>query len=275
MTPSASTQADAAGPGGAVSATAAPPPTDAERLAATQKNTDAVSVYFARKVSRHVTPVFLALGISANGATAVWGLLSLFNSFVIYLAIGGAYYLVPLIFVLYFLVVVIDCVDGEIARYRNTASPIGGKLLDGVWHKATEYSLLMAYTAGAHYWTGSLSLMPIGLVLLAGEAMYTYVYERRLTVIRVYAKSSEYINPTSEHDLYRKDERWSAFPGRKKLNAFKGLIQYKSVYFMIAISMLSSNLLFWGVVLLAGYKHYAWMKLLIRTVNHPPRIATE
>ena len=187
-------------------------PNEAERLAATQKYTDAVSVYFARQVSRHVTPVFLALGLSANGATAVWGLISLFNSFVIYLTIVGAYYLLPLVFVLYFLVVVIDCVDGEIARYRNTASPIGGKLLDGVWHKATEYSLLIAYTAGAHYWTGSLTLMPIGFVLLAGEAMYTFVYERRLTVIRVYAKSSEYISPVAEDDFYRKDEAWSDFP---------------------------------------------------------------
>ena len=41
------------------------------------------------------------------------------------------------------------------------------------------YLLLIAYTAGAHYWTGSLTLMPIGFVLLAGEAMYTFVYERR------------------------------------------------------------------------------------------------
>ena len=65
-------------------------------------------------------------------------------------------------------------------------------------------------------------------------------------------------------------------PGRgKKLKAFKGLILYKSVYFMIAISFLSSTLLFWGVVLLAAYKHYAWMKLLLRTVNHPPRLDAE
>ena len=125
MTASASTDATNQVAG----ATVLPPSNEAERLAATQKYPDAVSVYFARRVSRHVTPVFLALGLSANGATAVWGLISLFNSFVIYLTICGAYYLLPLVFVLYFLVVVIDCVDGEIARYRHTASPIGGKLL--------------------------------------------------------------------------------------------------------------------------------------------------
>jgi phosphatidylglycerophosphate synthase len=248
--------------------------TDGERLAATQKYQDAVSVYFARKVSRHLTPLFLALRVSANGATAVWGLLSLLNSFIIYEAIRGAYYLVPAIFIVYFLVVVVDCVDGEIARYRGTASPIGGKLLDGIWHKATEYSLLMAYTAGVYFWTGYPWLAHVGMVLLAGEAMHTYVYERRLTVIRIFAKSTEYINPTSPDDLYRKDEAWRDFPRRKQLNAFRGLIQYKSVYFMVALSILSTQALLAGLLVLAAYKHFAWIKLLVRTVMRPPRMAS-
>jgi phosphatidylglycerophosphate synthase len=253
---------------------AAPAASDAERLAATQKYQDAVSVYFARKVSRHLTPLFLALRISANGATAVWGLLSLFNSFVIYEAIKGSYALVPAICVIYFLVVVVDCVDGEIARYRGTASPIGGKLLDGVWHKATEYSLLMAYTAAVYSWTGYPWLAQVGMVLLAGEAMHTYVYERRLTVIRIFAKSTEYINPTSPNDLYRKDEAWRDFPRRKQLNAFKGLIQYKSVYFMIALSAVSTQALVAGLLVLTAYKHFAWIKLLVRAVMRPPTMAS-
>ena len=247
----------------------------AEKFRSTQKYQDAVSVYFARKASRHLTPWFVNAGISANQATAVWGALSLFNSYVIYLAITRHYAFALAVFALYFLVVVIDCVDGEIARYRQTASPIGGKLLDGMWHKATEYSLLMAYTAAAYTVTQAPWLMPVGLVLLAGEAMHTFVYERRLTVIRVFAKSSEYINPTTPDDFYRKDEPWSEFPTRKKLNAFKGLIQYKSAYFLIALSWISADLLLGGLLLLTAYKHYAWIKLLVRTVNRPPRLDSE
>jgi phosphatidylglycerophosphate synthase len=269
-TPSANAAATAAGDPAAAGSVS-----DADRLRATQKKQDAVSVYFARKVSPHITPVFLKLGISANQATAVWGLISLATSYVIYLSIAGHYALVPVIFALYFVVVVIDCVDGEVARYRNTASPIGGKLLDGVWHKATEYSLLGAYLAGAYFWTHSSWLFPLGLVLISGEAMYTYVYERRLLVIRVFAKSSEYINPVTENDLYRKDERWRDFPIRKKVNAFKGLIQYKSVYFMIAISILSPQALLAGVVVLTVYKHVAWIKLVVRTLNRTPRVEKE
>jgi phosphatidylglycerophosphate synthase len=249
--------------------------THAETSRLAQKAQDAVSVFFARKVSPYFTPVFLRFGISANQATALWGLISLGNTFVIYLALTGRYVAIPFVFALFFVVVVFDCVDGEIARSRGTASPIGGKLLDGVWHKATEYALLIVYVAGAFYWRNSLLLMPIGLILLAGEAMYTYVYERRLTVIRVFAKSSEYINPTSADDLYRRDERWRDFPRRKKVNAFKGLVQYKSVYFMIGLSYLSADMLFAGVVVLMIYKHYSWIKLLVRTVNRPPQLASQ
>ena len=245
------------------------------KLEATQKKQDAVSVYFARQVSRYLTPVFLLTPISANQATAVWGLLSLVNTWVIYLAMTGRYWLVPLVFLNFFLVVVVDCVDGEIARYRQTASPIGGKLLDGVWHKATEYGLLIAYTAAVFVQTGTEWILPMGLVMLSGEAMYTYVYERRLTVIRVYAKSSEYINPTTPDDLYTKGESSWAFPRQKKLNSLRGLIQYKSVYFMIGLSWISIEVLQWGLVVLTAYKHFAWMKLLVRTVNNPPKMASE
>jgi phosphatidylglycerophosphate synthase len=253
----------------------AAPLTATERLAATQKDTDAVSVYFARKASRRLTPWFLKTPMTANQATALWGLLSLLNTWIIYEVLIGYFLLVPVVFAMFFVVVVIDCVDGEIARFRGTASPIGGKLLDGVWHKATEYGLLVAYAGAAYTRTGNPYLFIIGLVMVSGEAMYTYVYERRLTVIRVYAKSTEYINPTADTDLYRKDELWRDFPSKKKVNAFKGLIQYKSVYFMILLALVSSQLLLAGVVVLMVYKHYAWIKLLMKTVNRPPQLASE
>jgi phosphatidylglycerophosphate synthase len=251
------------------------PLSGANKPLAYQKGQESISVYFARKVSRHVTPAFLWLRISANQVTALWGLVSLATSYVIYLTIVGHYLLLPAIPALYFVVVVLDCVDGEIARFRHTASPIGGKLLDGVWHKATEYSLLAVYVAAAYYWTHSRFLFPIGLALMAGEAMYTYVYERRLLVIRLYAKSSEYIDSATADDLYGKDEDWRDFSVRKKFNAFKGLIQYKSVYFMIALSWFSASVLFAGIILLTAYKHYAWLKLLVRTVIRPPQVAKE
>jgi len=246
---------------------------DAGRMAATQKDRDACSVYFARRASKHLTPFFIRAGLSANQATAVWGLLSLANTGLIYLAMLGYYALVPAIFGNFFLVVVIDCVDGEIARYRGTSSPIGGKLLDGTWHKATEFGLLAAYASATFVHTHSEWVLPISLVLLSGEAIYTYVYERRLTVIRIFAKSSEYINPTTDDDFYQKGQLWGQLSRRRQLKALKGLIQYKSVYFMIALSYLPAGMLFAGLLILMAFKHYAWARMLMNTVNNPPKLA--
>jgi phosphatidylglycerophosphate synthase len=250
-------------------------PLDRGRLAATQKDRDACSVYFARRASKHLTPFFIRSGLSANQATAVWGLLSLANTGLIYLAMLGHWYLVPVIFANFFLVVVIDCVDGEIARYRGTSSPIGGKLLDGTWHKATEFGLLAAYAGATYARTHSEWILPISLVMLSGEAIYTYVYERRLTVIRVFAKSTEYINPVTDDDFYQKGHSWGQLSKGQRMKALRGLIQYKSVYFMIVLSYLPAIVLLSGLVVLMAFKHYAWARMLMRTVNNPPKLATD
>jgi hypothetical protein len=135
--------------------------------------------------------------------------------------------------------------------------------------------LLSAYIAGAFYWTQSLLVLPLGLMLLSGEGMYSYVYERRLLIIRLFAKSSEFINPMTTDDLYERDERWREFPRRKKLNALKGLVHDKSVYTMIVLSWVSVNGLLGGLVLLTAYKHFSWLKLITTTVRKPPQVSKD
>lgn len=245
------------------------------RIVENQKTENGIGVYFARKVSGYVTAGLLPLGISANQATILWGFCSVANSYVIYRTMvdGGGILSVLLVCGLYFLAEVLDCSDGEIARCRQTSSPVGGKLLDGVCHKATEYSLLVAYVAGASPRVPDAVLLPLGLALLAGEAMYNYCFERRLLVIRLHAKVQSYISPTTSNDVYRSDERWRDFPVRKKINALTGLVQYKSVYFVIALSSISSGALLGGLTLLTIYKHIAWVKLLATTLARPPELA--
>jgi phosphatidylglycerophosphate synthase len=240
----------------------------------TQKPGD-INLYFGRAASRHFTPVFLRLGISANQATAVWGLASLLNSYVIYMVLKGRFEFVPLVFLLYYLALVVDCVDGEVARALKTASPIGGKLLDGVWHKITECSLVAAYAAGITQTRWDLWALPLGLALMAGEAMHTYVYERRLLIIRVHAKSTESISGRTSVDTYRLGQGWRDFSWVQRRKALAALVQYKSVYFMIALALVSVDALFAGVVLLAAYKHFDWIRMITRTVNRPPQLASE
>ena len=225
--------------------------------------------------SRHLTPIFIRIGTSGNQVTALWGLVSLANSYVIYQVLTGRFELAPVVPFLFYVVLVLDCVDGEVARALKTASPIGGKLLDGIWHKMTEYSLLAAYVAGLSGTRWDEWTLSLGLTLMAGEAMHTYAYERRLLIIRVHAKSRESITPRTVDDLFRHGEGWRDFSSTRRRKAIIGLVQYKSVYFMIALALVSVDALFAGVVLLAVYKHFDWIRLITRTVNRPPQLASD
>jgi len=238
-----------------------------------QKPVDGIAFYFARRVSRHLTPMFLRAGLSANQTTAVWGVLGAVNSFAVYLCLTGHYLFVPVVFLVHFLVETLDCVDGEVARIRKTASPIGGKLLDGLWHKVTEFSLLLAYVSAAYSRTASPAVLFLGMLLVAGEALYTYVYERRLLVIRVFAKSDMRPTKTTSDDLYSHGEKWADFSLRRRVNVLKGLIPGKSTLLMIALSAISAELLIAGLVCLTAYRHFAWLRLLVDTVYHPPPLS--
>jgi phosphatidylglycerophosphate synthase len=244
-----------------------------ERIVQSQKPENSISLYWPRRASRHLTRALLKTDVTANQITWAWAALSVFNSYIVYLAMTSSPLYVALSFAVLFAVQVLDCSDGEIARCRGTASPIGGKLLDGMAHKATEYSLLVAFMAGCHQaLTPSLALA-LGLALISGEAMYSYCYERRLLVIRLYAKTQTYISRVTSNDVYRFDERWADFPLPKKLRTLRGVVVYKSPYFMIALSLISPITVAAGAAALALHKHVAWVRLLVATIRHPPELA--
>jgi phosphatidylglycerophosphate synthase len=242
----------------------------APQILASQKKEDTIAVFFPRKLSKYITAICLPLGLSANQATALWGLISVANSYLIYQAMLGQLFLIPIVFAVYVFAETIDCADGEIARCRKTANPIGGKLLDGICHKATEFSLLVAYVGAAYIQRPSLEVMLIGLVLFAGEAMHGYSSERRVLVIRLHAKPQNYITQPGPYDLYRTGESWWSFPGPKKLKSLTGLLHYKSVYPMILLGAVSADALVVGLGVLALYKHFSWLRLVTAMVNNPP-----
>jgi phosphatidylglycerophosphate synthase len=240
------------------------------RIVASQKAEDTIAVFFPRKLSKYITAICLPLGLSANQATALWGVLSVATSVVIYQAMLGQWWLVPVVFAMYVFAEVIDCADGEIARVRRTANPIGGKLLDGICHKATEFSILVAFVAAAYVQRPSFAVVLIGLVLFAGEAMCGYSAERRVLVIRLHAKPQRFITEPGPYDLYRLGETWASMPRPKKLKTLTGLLHYKSIYPMIALSLVSADALVAGLAVLAHYKHYTWLRQVSSMVNNPP-----
>ncbi len=236
------------------------------RFYAAQKQRDILTAYWPRKISPYLTAVLIKTPITPNQTTVLWGLLNMTTSYALYLVLVGQLWLLPWIPLAYVLSEVLDCCDGEIARLRNLSNPIGGKLLDGICHRATEYSLLGVAVCAAYQLTGSWWSLPLGLLLLSGEAMFTYAYERRLTAMRVNAGFTGLV-AKSEHNMYERGERWSDFSSPRKLTTIKGLVHYKSIYPIVVLSVVSGTALLIGLAAFAAYKHALWVRLVAQTVS--------
>lgn len=121
-----------------------------------------------RGVSIYFTKIFLKLGISANQATLVDMLIGLAAG--AFLASGNPRnWLIGIaLFYLYF---VFDCVDGEIARYRKTSSPIGSYLDGGLGVFIWPY-LLACMTFGINNVLNSSLVFIFGFVAVIGWLLY-------------------------------------------------------------------------------------------------------
>jgi len=230
-----------------------------------QRPEDHLAVFWDRRFSPRFTRLFVRAGITPNQATVLWGAISVANSYTVYRAMTGEYWLVPVVWAVYVLCSVIDCVDGEVARATNRVNPVAGKLLDGICHRATEYSLVAAFGVAAWTLTGSPWVLPITTLMLTGDAMQSYVYERRITILRVQQRVTGALQH-AQAALYAWGTPWMELTARKKLATLTGTFHYKSVYPVIAIAYVSPLILLIGLGLLGLYKHSVWMRLLARTV---------
>lgn len=235
------------------------------RILESQKPRDVLAAFWPRRLSPHITALLVRTPITPNQTTVLWGVISAMNSYVIYRVLTGEYWLLPVVPLVYVLTYILDCVDGEVARVKDMANPVGGKLLDGISHRMTEYSLLAAYVMAAAHVTGSTWALPVGLLLMSGEAMYTYAYERRLTTLRVDMKFTGLV-ASSDEGMYKRGERWRDLSLRRKLATIKGQVHYKSVYAIVVLSYASGYALLAGLALLATYKHVLWLRLIARTL---------
>ena len=103
---------------------------------------------YLRHLSPYVTWVLLATPISANGVTVLMILTGWVTAASLLIpGITG----VALALVLGQLQMLIDCCDGEVARWRKTSSPLGS-FLDAVGHYSTEALIAIALGLRAAFW---------------------------------------------------------------------------------------------------------------------------
>ena len=149
------------------------------RLARATKADDGfVATFLSRPVARRLTPVALRLGLTPNGVTLVSVLLGL-------LAAGafatGSWPWLVVGAVLLQLSLVVDCVDGDVARYRRAFTPTGA-WLDASTDRLKEFACYGGLAWGAGTGRTAWALAAVMLtVQTARHAMdYTFTAVREL-----------------------------------------------------------------------------------------------
>lgn len=117
---------------------------------AEEKRSDFLAFLFYRPLSFFVTPFFLMLGISADAATAVGFGIAVAMPVAAWCLGSDASCWVAL---LGFSMMVLDCIDGNIARASGRSSPVGG-MLDGC--------CTLLFWAGYFIAVGALAYQPNG-----------------------------------------------------------------------------------------------------------------
>lgn len=243
-----------------------------EKIWSCRKETSDITSLARRKVSIYISYVFIKLGFSAESVCVGWGIIHVLNSFLLYKSISGVLYLIPVFLVISIFADILDVVDGEIARYRNTINPITGKLLDGIGHRMTEYSMLIAFSYGIYERTNWHSSLIIGFIAIFGEAMFTYCNERRILVIRLYAKKEVHKKMSAKVKRVPVDSSFFDFTFPQKIEFIRGLFIYRSVYIVLFFSIISAKILFVSFVVLAFYKNFSWVKMMYALVKNPPEL---
>lgn len=165
------------------------------------------STYAVRPLSRRLTGVGLGLGWTPNVVTVVslaFGILAAL------LVATGAWWAWVVAAVLLLVALVVDCVDGEIARFTRRFSPLGA-FLDAVGDRVKEYAVLAAVAAvavreGADGWPVALAAMAVVTI----RHLEDYAYEDRLRGSR--RSSPDLLAVAAADDLSAEGARTSFAP---------------------------------------------------------------
>lgn len=123
---------------------------------------------YGRHVSPYFTWAFVRLGVTPNQVTVVMVVCGVLAGVV--LAFGGLWSAV-LAAVLIQLYLILDCSDGEVARYTGRTS-IAGVYLDRIGHYLSELALLIGLGMRAEgHWTVAGGYLTAGLAAAVGAAL--------------------------------------------------------------------------------------------------------
>jgi hypothetical protein len=135
---------------------------------ANRANDGFFSVFFLRRVSKLLTWAAVKIGATPNQVTIASFAIGLYAAFLFaqgdtWSLIGGA--------ILLQVSIIVDCVDGEIARYTRKFSELGA-WLDAITDRVKEYAVFLGLAYGAFVHNGQ-NLWVLAAVLMAIQTFQT------------------------------------------------------------------------------------------------------
>jgi phosphatidylglycerophosphate synthase/alkylhydroperoxidase family enzyme len=163
---------------------------------ANRANDGFFSVFFLRKFSKILTWVAVKVGATPNQVTLISFGIGLYSA---YAFSQGTFWQIFLGAVLLQLSIIVDCVDGELARYTRKFSQLGA-WLDAVTDRVKEYMVFLGLAIGAEkngkdLWIPALSMMLIQTFRHLSD--YNYA---RVVRIRAEAKFAQPVDYLADFD---------------------------------------------------------------------------
>ena len=143
----------------------------------TKLSRDSIIILFFRWLSFYVTPFFIIINISANIVTIFSLIFGLFAAFLIclnYLFLGYAFY---------FIAVLLDHVDGNIARYKGE-STFYGRFIDGFYGIVITSAMQISFAIFAAENSAHITLQCLGVLAAVFTPMHHLFYDRYSTFVR-------------------------------------------------------------------------------------------
>lgn len=170
---------------------------------ANRSNDGFFSVFVLRKFSKLITKLAVKIHITPNQVTTLSLGIGLYSA---YLFARGSFWSILMGALVLQLSIIIDCVDGELARYTRRFSELGG-WLDAVTDRVKEYMALLGLAYGA--WGTGKDLWLLATVVMMVQTVrhlsdYNFTYLSNITMKETFKTT---INFTDKFDGIIKTER--------------------------------------------------------------------
>ncbi len=195
------------------------------------------TMFFSSRVSIYITWLLSGTPMTANGVTYIFTVVGIIASAVGYFP----YYWAPLVgFGLYRCHVILDVVDGELARYRQSCSPIGA-YLDFLTHYFVYTTAAFGFGVHCYFTTGDITGIFAGFAVSIG------------LMLNLASKDTWYrANYGQETPVEGKDKLWR--------NSFVTLLAVRmcsinTIWFLYALAAIAGEYVAWTV----GGKSLTWL----------------